>query len=46
MFRIEEHEETAWGTMFAIIGPDGEIVGLDRYAQAKARRDELNRKRR
>jgi hypothetical protein len=41
-FKISPHEETEWGTMFAIVDPKGEIVGLDRYVVAKARCDELN----
>lgn len=42
-YRVVEHEKTDWGTMFAIISPKGEIVGLDRYVVAKQRCAALNR---
>jgi hypothetical protein len=41
-FTIRPHEETEWGTMFAIVDPKGEVVGLDRYAAAKQRCAALN----
>jgi hypothetical protein len=42
-YRVEPHEETEWGQMFAIVDLDGEIVGLDRWKPAHERCAALNR---
>jgi hypothetical protein len=41
-YRVEPHEETEWGQMFAIVDLDGEIVGLDRWKPAHERCAALN----
>jgi hypothetical protein len=41
-YRVEPHEETEWGQMFAIVDLDGEIVGLDRWKPANERCAALN----
>lgn len=41
-FTVAAHEETEWGTMFAIIAPSGQIVGYDRYVPARQRCSALN----
>ena len=42
-FTITPHEETEWGTMFAIRDPKGQIVGLDTYTVARQRCAAFNR---
>lgn len=42
-FTIRPHEETEWGTMFAIVDPDGKIIGYDRRVPAEQRCAALNR---
>lgn len=39
---IRPHEETEWGTMFAIVDPSGQIVGYDRKKAAEERCAALN----
>jgi hypothetical protein len=41
-YRVEPHEETEWGRMFAIVDLDGTIVGLDRGKPANERCAALN----
>lgn len=42
-FKVVEHEETEWGTMFAIVSPQGKIVGYDRWKPAQERCAALNK---
>ena len=42
-FTIRPHEETEWGTMFAIVDPSGKVVGYDRKVPAEQRCAALNR---
>jgi hypothetical protein len=42
-FRLVPHEETEWGTIFAIVGPWGKVYGYDRYIPAMQRCEALNK---
>jgi hypothetical protein len=44
IYRVVPHEETEWGTLFAIVGPWGKIYGYDRFVPATQRCAALNRR--
>lgn len=43
MYTVVEHEMTQWGMIFAIVDPNGKIVGYDREVPAKQRCATLNK---
>lgn len=42
-YRLELREKSPWGDIWAILDPEGKVVGLDRETVARQRCEALNR---